>query len=158
MKAKIILFSFVALLFLIGAIGCEQEDTSQNIILYDKPLDVIQAHIQGKWKLAYGKGGFAANSIFYDDNYYMEFTVDNRVIKTGDNIVYANSTIKWTKVGPYEWVKLSPGEYTDTYLMEFNDKREYPYCYVVDNIHNDTLTIYDNCYDPGLLYYIKPNK
>jgi len=155
MKAKIILFSLVAVLFLIGWTGCEKEDTSQNIILYDKPLDVIQSHIQGKWKLAYGKGGFAANSIFYDDNYYMEFTVDNRVIETGDNIVYANSTIKWTKVGPYEWVKWSPGKYTDTYLMEFNDRREYPYCYVVDKIYNDTLIIYDNACDAVFYYFNK---
>ncbi|MCK9311635.1 MAG: hypothetical protein M0P26_05095 [Bacteroidales bacterium] len=155
MKAKIILFRLVAVLFLIGWTGCEKEDTSQNIILYDKPLDVIQSHIQGKWKLAYGKGGYAANSIFYDDNYYMEFTADNRVIKTGDNIVYANSTIKWTKVGPYEWVKLSPGKYTDTYLMEFNDRREYPYCYIVDKIYNDTLIIHDNMADAVSYYFNK---
>ena len=158
MKAKIILFSLVAVLFLIGWTGCEKEDESQNIILYDKPLDVIQSHIQGKWELVYEKGGYAANSIHYYDNSYMEITPDNRAIITFDDVVYIDAIIKWTKVGPYEWVKWSPGKYTDTYLMEFNDRREYPYCFVVDNIHNDTLTIYDNAFDAVFYYYIKPNK
>ena len=54
-------------LLLIGFIGisvfsCQKEiikpQHNANITLYNKPLNVIRANIQGKWKLEYEKGTF----------------------------------------------------------------------------------------------------
>ena len=51
------------LIFLLGMVSiftlftCKEDEPKINIVLHDKPLDVIQSYIQGKWKLRKVTGG-----------------------------------------------------------------------------------------------------
>ena len=121
-----------------------------NIVLYDKPLSVIRQHIQGKWELIYGKGGFVANNIQYFRNNFWEFNDDS--VKISDNSsVYANTSMHWN----YDLGTYTNGD--STYLMKFYDKESVPWVYVVERIYNDTLILHDNASDAYFYHFIKSN-
>ena len=127
--------------------------TPVNIVLYNQPLDTIKKYIQGKWKLAYGKGGITGAMTFYCDVCYIEFTPDNRVLipSTTNGEYLTDCNIEWTRdIGSY-----TNGKYT--YIMSYYDKYGYPNVYVIDRIYNDTLIYYDNSCDAFFYHCIKSN-
>ena len=128
---------------------CKKELNSSNIILYNKPLSVIQSCIQGKWKCLYGKGGISANMVQYYDDYYWTFTSDNKVIQVYKGNTLADTTINWI------W---DTGTYTSgdsTFTMKFYDNQNVPWVYVIDRIVNDTLILHDNSSDAVFYHFIK---
>lgn len=123
-------------------------------MLYNKPLSVIQENIQGNWKLEYEKGGFCSTCINYFNNvsYLWQFNTDNKIKRIYNDSVFTDTTIKWIR---------DLGIYTNgdsTYIMNFYDKRGYPYNYIVDEIYNDTLILHDAyAVDAVFYHFIKSN-
>jgi hypothetical protein len=152
MKTMLLKISFIFLLLSLMEAGCKKDDkTPTNIILYDKPLKTIQHHIQGKWKLVYGKGGFCGTCKYYCDNCFTEFTLDNKIISKSFIITTDTTTIRWVR---------GIGTYTNndsTYLMTFKDKQGIPWVYVIEQIYNDTLIYHDNSSDDMFYHYVKSN-
>lgn len=153
MKLKIaILFKLSFLVLLI--VGCTKDEEVQPTIgdLYNKPLPVIKASIQGRWQLHYGKGGFIANQIHdWGNDDYWEFNFKNNEdrIKTYMEPLEADTTITW--------IKGQDGYAGETYIMEFYDKIGYPSHFVIDGIYSDTLKIHWNASDAIFLYFTKSN-
>lgn len=127
----------------------EQPIDKLNIVLYDKPLSVIQECIQGKWKLEYEKGGICWPCINYINNFYWDFSIDNKIRQTYNGTLITDATINW------KWSKPVNTDYT--YIMNFEDKRGIPYLCVVYEIHNDTLVLTDAGYDPVAYFLVKSN-
>ncbi len=147
MKTRIVLFVMIATL-LLGA-GCEKMPADiRNITLYNQPLSVIKHCIQGKWKVVYGKGGFNAIQLHYWDDYYMEFTKNNRIIISIDGVIdYENSKIRWDKdCNGYTGYKEC------VYVAEFINK-SFPL--VIDKIQNDTLIVHELGLNPIYYHLIK---
>lgn len=148
---KKLLFAVSLLVLLVTA--CDKDDEVQPVTgdLYNKPLPVIKASIQGKWQLHYGKGGFIANLIHdwgNDDYWEFDFSNSKDRIKTYLEPLEADTKITWIK---------GQGDYVgETYIMEFYDKEGYPSHFVVDGIYNDTLKIHWNSPDAMFLYFTKP--
>ena len=141
---------FLVCFLLLSFAGCKKEaHFPANMTLYDKPLSVIQTAISGKWKLEYGKGGITAKTIQYYDNFYYDFSIRNRVKIINDGIVYADTTITWRNV---------TGIYADgasTSTMNFHDKSDYSYVYIVDKLINDTLVLHDYAGETVYYYFTK---
>ena len=139
----------ISFLFLFFFGQCKKEKEMLTITLYDKPLETIQSHIQGKWKCHYGKGGIMANMVQYYNNVYWEFNSSNRVKVTNNGAAIADTTIRWYK---------DKGTYTNgdsTFIMQFYDKQNVPSTYVVERIINDTLIIHDNSADAVFYHFTK---
>ena len=146
MKKSILILSLFFVL-LLCIIQCKKEPI--NIILYNKPLDVIQHYIQGKWRLVYGKGGICSTCIFPCDNCSVEFTSNNKFVSKSFVITTDTTTIHWIK---------GKGMYLNgdsTYIMTFIDKYGGPGSYVIDRIYYDTLIYHDNSDDPMFYYCIR---
>jgi hypothetical protein len=144
---------FTVSLLALFVIGCNKDDEIQSTTgdLYNKPLPVIKASIQGKWQLHYGKGGFIANLIHdWGNDDYWEFDFSNRKdrIKTYLQPLEADTKITW--------IKGQDNYAGETYIMEFYDKEGYPSHFVIDGIYNDTLKIHWNSPDAMFLYFTKP--
>ena len=149
MKARIITFGLISLFLLCGT-GCEKMPTDiRNITLYNQPLRIIKHCIQGKWKVVYEKGGFIATRIRYWDDYYMEFTKNNRMIVSRDGVAdYQNTKIRWYK----ECYCCSGGYNEYVYVAEFSDGSP---PIVFDRIQNDTLIFTNLGADSPYYYLIK---
>jgi hypothetical protein len=130
--------------------NAEQPIDKSNVILYDKPLSIIQECIQGKWKLIYAKGGFTGNYIQYFHDEFWKFKNNNIVIIDSGSI-YIDTTIKWK----YDPLNFIAGE--NTYTINYYDRNSVPYKYYVEGIKNDTLTIADYGYDGMGYFFIKSN-
>jgi len=144
---KFILLLSLSIVPLVCIIQCKKEPI--NIILYDKPLNVIQHYIQGKWRLVYGKGGICSTCVFPCDNCYFEYTSDNRFISKAYVITTDTTTVRWVRdIGMY-----LNGD--STYLMTFVDKYEVPSSYVIDQIFYDTLIYHDNSSDPMFYHCVR---
>lgn len=120
---------------------CKKENTSLNITLYDKPLITIQSYIKGKWELRYTKGGICGSCTQQFNNFFWTFSENNRIEKLFNGLVIADTSITWNK---------DLGTYTNgdsTYIMNFSDKQNVPWNYVVERIYNDTLILHDNSAD-----------
>ena len=127
---------------------CKGRNTPSNIVLYNKPLPVIQCTIQGKWKCVYGKGGIAVNTIQYYDGFYWSFA-NNKIIQIYNGDTIANNSIKWV------WDR---GTYTNgenTFTMKLYDKENVPWVYVVDRILDDTLILHDYSSDAVFYHFIR---
>jgi len=126
------------MLLIVLIAACKMDDTGPTTgDLSDKSLPVIKASIEGTWKLIYGKGGFASNSINYYDSAYWEFHFQDgdRIIQNLEGDIWTDTTISWHKGAKYY-----PN---DTYIMSFFDKINEPYSYYVKGIFDDTLVIQD---------------
>lgn len=121
-----------------------------NIVLYDKPLSVIQECIQGKWELMYAKGGFTGNYIQYYHDEFWEFS-NNNIAITDSGLVYIDTTIQWKK----DPITFNPGQ--TTYTLNYNDRANYPHKYYVERINHDTLSIVDYGFDGFGYYFTKSN-
>jgi hypothetical protein len=119
-----------------------------NIILYDKPLSVIQQCIQGKWELIYAKGGFTGNSIKYVHDDFWEFS-NNKIEIIDSGLVYISAPIYWN----YEPVSFINGQ--KTYTINYRDQGNVPYKFYVEGIKNDTLTIVECALDGMGLHFAK---
>lgn len=121
-----------------------------NVILYDKPLSVIQECIQGTWELIYAKGGFTGNYIQYYHDEFWEFKNNNiAIIDSGS--VYIDTTIQWKK----DPIAFNPGQ--KTYTLNYYDRASYPHKYYIERINNDTLSIVDYGIDGMGYYFTKSN-
>ena len=150
-KISIVLINIITLLFLFILFACRKNDSidPSNIILYNKPLTIIQHCIHGKWKLAYAKGGICSTCKYYCDSCFVEFTSSNKIICNSYVTTDGATTIHWIRdIGTY-----TNNEYT--YLMSFSDKQGVPWVYVIDRIYNDTLIYHDNSGDAMFYYYVR---
>lgn len=120
-----------------------------TIQLYDKSLVTIQSNLKGRWKLEYEKGGICGSCITKFDNFYWEFSENNSIKEIFNGSIVADTTINWYKaIGTY-----INGD--STYIMNFYDKKNTPWNYVVDGIYNDTLVIHDNSADAVFYHFSK---
>ncbi len=149
--------TILKILFLSGLIGitafsCRKEEIkpqhNSNITLYNKPLAVIRANIQGKWKLRYGKGGISANTVQYFHNILWEFTSDNKIIQTYNDTIESDSYIYWLRE------KDAHGRLT--YLMKYY-QGVVPITLIVNGIYNDTLVFSDNAADAVSYHLTRSN-
>ncbi len=130
---------FICGLIVITSFGCKKDKTikpqyNTNIILYNKPLNVIRANIMWKWKLQYEKGGICSTCINnHFKNYIWEFTSDNKIIQTYNDTLLVDSDIHWSKVKYM---------YGTTYLMSYY-QGIVPLNLIVKGIINDTLVFSD---------------
>lgn len=130
------------------SLNCKGGNTPSNIVLYNKPLPVIQCAIRGKWKLVYAKGGIASNNVQYFDDIFWRFYQDNKIMEFYNDTITLNTTIYWHKeLGSYAG--------NTTFIMKFFDKYGYPNIFVVDRIVNDTLILHDNAFDAVFYHFIK---
>jgi hypothetical protein len=100
--------------------NCKKNNSRQNIILYNKPLPFIQSHIQGKWELLYGKGGTAANTVQYFNNFFWEFTKNNKITEYDNLTKILDTTLNWT----YDLGTFTNAD--STFIMKFYDPSGYP--------------------------------
>jgi len=145
-------FIIVPISLLVCFAQCKKENTPLTITLYDKPLTTIQSYIQGKWKLHYSKGGICAicEQRYDDKNVFYNFTSDNRIQISSNGRLTTDTTINWVRDrGTYT------NGYTTTFIMNFYNKQNVPWNYVVDRIFNDTLVIHDNSSDAVFYHFTK---
>ena len=143
---KLILFwvSFMSLFLT----GCKKENEPINIVLWDKPLSVIQDYITGNWKLQYATGGLIYHKYIERHNSYM-FLTPNHIILGNDSLgVVVDTTIIWVRA------EIANNEFT--YLLGYS-RLDYPWPEydIVSQIKNDTLIIRDNLDDGYDNYYTK---
>ena len=142
---------FFLIVVLCCSVQCKKDSNTvpRTIILYDKPLFIIQPYIQGNWKLHYGKGGIVSTMIQYYNNTFWNFTSGNKIKASYNGIITADATIRW-----YHDV----GTYTNgatTFILSFSDKQGVPWNYVVERIYNDTLILHDNAVDAVFYHFTK---
>lgn len=154
MRKLHLLFAPILFLTIMSCLPSCKKDKPQklysNITLYDKPLPVIRAHIQGKWKLSYARGGIMSNNVQYFDDIFWEFGNNSNTIKQ----FYNDSITLYTIIYWYKDI----GTYTNgdkTLIMKFYGQYEYPNVYVVERIVNDTLIIHDNSFDAVFYHFIR---
>jgi hypothetical protein len=75
-KTGISRLSVIALAIVL--LHCKKSTPGLTITLYDKPLSIIQSHINGKWNLRYVHGGLSTRTIQQSDVTW-EFSPGNRV-------------------------------------------------------------------------------
>lgn len=151
MKISVIPISLLLIIFLFSFAQCKKSDTGLNIILHDKPLNTIQSYIQGKWKLQYTFGGFAAMKYPATHNSYIILNPNNIIIGNDSAGVVVDTAIIWVRA------KDIAGDSTYLLTYSYTPGYAFPYAYIVDRIYNDTLVLSDNAYDPISRYYTKFN-
>lgn len=130
--------------------GCKKNSTLSsplNVILFDKPLEIIQQNIQGTWNLVYYSGGYTGE-IHYLNNYYVSFT-NSRMSHINNNLVIIDTTIFWEKI------KGTGINSDSTYAMNFYTNLPFPNTYIFDEIKNDTLIYHDYTSDPFYYHLMK---
>ena len=132
------------------ALHCKKSTQDLNITLYDKPLSVIQSHINGKWALRYEHGGLALQTIQQSD-FIWEFSTGSRVTEYYHGGIIADTVISWVLNAGL----LKNGD--STYLMQFPDKQGVPWVCVIDGIYNDTLVLHDNAVDGFYCHFTRSN-
>jgi len=147
-KTGISLLSVIALASVL--LHCKKITPGLTITLYDKPLSVIESHINGKWNLRYLHGGLSTQTIQLSDVTW--------AFGTGDRIteIYHGTTISDTVIN---WMR-DAGQLIgvdSTYLMDFTDKQFLPRVYVVDGIFNDSLVLHDNAVDGFYYHFTRSN-
>lgn len=138
------------LLLQISLIQCEK-DSPLNIVLFDKPLEVIQKNILGKWELMYAEGGICGTCINPCENCTVEFTSDNRFITKSFIITSDTAKIKWIR---------DVGEYLNgdsTFIMRVVEMHGITCEFVIDSIYNNILIYHDNASDP-MFYHCRRKK
>ena len=154
MKTAILKIALILALLTTMEAGCKKDadtdintgintDTLErvsNIILYDKPLEVIQFYIRGEWQLDYYKGGFASNTIQYYDSVFWKFPSAYEVLRNMNGKEVDDYQVYWYKE-----------QQLNTYSMNIILKGSYVEKYFIDGIYNDSLVIHDSNADR--IYY-----
>ncbi|HEV8514989.1 MAG TPA: hypothetical protein VGQ59_17030, partial [Cyclobacteriaceae bacterium] len=113
-KSLFVVIMITAMVFLFGS--CLYNNTailqSSNIVLHDKPLEVIRVNVQGRWRLLLVVGGVSGGTFPVKNNPYMEITGDH-IIGGNDLGINLDTTIVWTKGNLYY------GQ--DTYLLTYRN-------------------------------------
>lgn len=153
MKKPVKIILITSSLILSFLVSCSKDnDPAEPTIgdLYNKPLSVIKASIEGRWQLHYGKGGIASNMIHdwgNDDYWEFDFSGSTDHIKAYDDPITADATITWIK-GQDAYVG------SESYTMSFFDNLG---DYTVLGVYNDTLVIKDSgSSEPIFYYFTKP--
>jgi len=127
--------------------GCKKDNVGPTTgELYNKPLSVIKASIEGNWQLHYAIGGIGNVLQNFDStNWEFNFQNQDRIKQYYEGKIVTDSTITWNK---------GQDNYSgQSYIMGFYDKLGYPYSYIVDGIYEDTLVMHDN-YDDAMFYHL----
>lgn len=133
-------------------ITCDKEDPKINIILRDKPLEVIQSYVQGKWILNKITGGICTTcGAPIKNNPYMIIS-DNQIVLGNDVGIVVDTVIVWQKIS-------YPSGNDSTYLLSYQAEKYYafPINYIVDRIENNDLILIDYSSDPFYYFYSKIN-
>lgn len=108
-KLSFIPLSILYLMALLCFSQCKKEKSppiakKSNIVLYNKPVEVIQGYIQGKWRLQYAYGGICGTCKYNKEAYneYYEFGPNLKIVQTSQDSVLATATYKWVdyQMGP----------------------------------------------------------
>ncbi len=146
-----ILFKLCVFLLFIATSGCSKKVSRTNIILNDKPLDVILSYSQGTWKLVYIDGGFTMireNASDSTEWLYLKLST-NRILFKNSARLTLDTTTKWDHVNVF-------GD--STFVMHFADyigRTPHPETLGVNRIFNDTLILYQPGPDGLFFHYIK---
>ena len=137
---------------------CKKDDEPKlNVVLYDKPLDVIKSHVQGEWKLQKAIGGLCGScNGKVKDNPYLAIT-GNHYVSGTDKGVSIDTLIVWQRIKyNYRSSNYIPSN-DSTYLLSIRAQRYYafPINYVVDRIENNNLVLMDYASDPVSYYFTK---
>ncbi len=143
--SKLCILLIIVLCFTNCKKNADKPIDKSNIILYDKPLSVIQQCIQGKWELIYAKGGFTGNYIKYFNDEFWQFG-NNKIAIIDSGSVFIDTTIQWKKA------PLTFDRSQNTYTLNFYDRYSSPHVLYIERIKNDTLSIADYGLD-GFGYY-----
>jgi hypothetical protein len=139
-----ILFFVTSMTILLDSCSREKGPEHINIILWDKPLSVIQDYITGKWRLDYALGGLITHKYIDTINTYVIYSPDHIII--GDDLrgTVVDTTLIWTRV------KIQNDSF---YIYSYPYTGVIPPIHkIVDQIKNDTLIIRDYA-DDGFVYY-----
>ncbi|PWV56350.1 hypothetical protein [Chitinophaga sp. S165] len=110
----------------------------EDISLEGQPLDVVQQHVAGKWKLLSTIGGISGTNKTEYQNDYISFR-DFKIIWTHNDTVRLNTAYRWQKM-------------TDSYVMLFSG---FPDSFQPLKIEpNDDLILTDNIAD-GYQYRLR---
>lgn len=142
---KIISNLFLLIALFLCLCCCEREKQHLNIVLYNKPLSVIQSYTSGRWNLEYSFGGLWAHKIIDKYNSY--------IVLFPDHIIISNDSLGSELNTSITWVKTDIGTNVTTFLLRYSFPEDpLPNNYVIQQIKNDTLVIYDYL-DDGFSYY-----
>lgn len=143
---KIIAFFSLAVIAALFTM-CEK-DEPVNIVLWDKPLNVIQHYAIGKWKHHYSEGGIAGIKIVNKNNSYMIIKTDH-FLKGSDLGIYTDTSAVWVKANNLIG-KIYP------YLLKYPKRNSDLYeSLLFIEIKDDTLATSDNWTDGFIRYYTK---
>ncbi|MBI1783355.1 MAG: hypothetical protein HYR66_18625 [Sphingobacteriales bacterium] len=147
-KSLSLLFILGSLLLLFCFSQCKKDSGPVNIILWDKPLPVIQSYIKGTWKLQYVYGGLAPVKSFPQSDTYTTFSANWITTRNSTGITLDTSIV---------WKKDTDIQGNSTWLLSYRYSLGYafPIYMRVDQIHNDTLILGDNAYDGFGYFYSK---
>jgi hypothetical protein len=136
----------LSLLFI--SFSCRKNKETLSIILYDKPLNVIQTYIKGNWKLKYAYGGLSTHKYIDKYNSYMILSPDHIILGNDSTGIVVDTNIVWIR---------SMARYEDsTYILSYSwSGYLWPEHYLVDQIKSDTLIIIDYVNDGYSYFYIK---
>lgn len=142
---------FIICFFGLTAVGCQydfniQPQNHSNIILFDKPLPIIQQNITGTRNLQYKAGGFAYRKYVDTLNTFWNLSPNHILAYNDISGAYINANIIWIPKRIYN---------EKTYLLSYQGSSIY---YIMNQIKNDTLIIREYV-DDGYTYYftkVKP--
>ena len=145
------LFKFFAIsLIICNLLSCQEklDYPKSNIVLYDKPLSVIQKNITGKWKLQYSKGGYTPVTHMDEYNTYAIFSANHISVGNDSAGITLDTNINWFKTLAFSDDSIYVMSYYQPgYSFPTND--------IILEIRNDTLVIRDFASDPFFYYYTR---
>lgn len=115
-------------------------------LLKYKALDQIRHCIWGYWQLHYWEGGISGDIRQDFTNSFVEFLPNDSIYFVDQGDLTVEDQIEWG------W-RLDEITHDSIYTMLFQDWRDYSYEWVVKEIRDDTLVLYDNGND-GFNYYL----
>jgi len=118
-----------------------------TIVLWNKPLDTIRKYIQGKWRIVVVGGGIGGGYFCYND-FFSEFTIDDKFISNVFRTATDTSLIKWERKQ-----YLNSPDMDSIYIMTLTTGSSY----VIEKNLYDTLVYYqypdiDASYFYGIKY------
>jgi hypothetical protein len=127
--------------------GCDRNEPL-NVILYDKPIPLIEYYVNGEWNLKYAYGGLVAQKHVDTVNTQLSLKSNHIEIRNDLQGVIVDTTYNWVKqdIGNDEYIFLL------TYYWRGNVFPEYIF---FDRIKCDTLILRDYMSDGYTYYYTK---
>jgi len=134
---------------------CNDDSTDEyncNGKLKDKSLDHIRHCIEGKWQIEYAVGGITGGFFKIEDQ-FVEFKANDSIYLTQQGIINVRDKV--------EWRMMTDRTDEQTYIMFFEDWRDYPYSWGVEGFldvplessYAKRLVIFEDQND-GFTYYL----